>query len=46
MKKNDISPGANNPFGDSYDIYEKINRLDNVIITYPAMKAAYQGLVE
>lgn len=46
MKTNDITPDANNPFGDSYTIYEKINRLDNAIITYPSMTAAYQGLVE
>lgn len=46
MKKNNITQSNNPGFGNSYDVHEKINRLDNVIITYPSMTAAFQGLVE
>lgn len=46
MKTNNISPATDTPFSDSYDIYEKINRLDKVIITYPSMTTAYEGLLD
>lgn len=37
---------TNNQFSDTHAIYERINRLDNVIVTYPTMAAAYKGLLE
>lgn len=40
------SISENKPFSNTHGIYERINRLDNVIVTYPTMAAAYKGLLE